>query len=67
MNKSSKDKKVSQKEVIKKVFRYIKKYRIYLYISIILSFVTVLMNLYIPKLTGQAVDYMFAPSQVDFK
>lgn len=59
--------KANQKEIIKKVFKYIKRYRIYLYISLILSFVTVLLTLYIPKLTGQAVDYMFGPSQVDFK
>lgn len=64
MNKTSK--KTGQKEVLIKVFNYIKKYRIYLYISLILSFVTVLFTLYIPKLTGQAVDYMFGPSKVDF-
>ena len=64
MSKTSK--KTGQKEVLIKVFNYIKKYRIYLYISLILSFVTVLFTLYIPKLTGQAVDYMFGPSKVDF-
>lgn len=64
MSKTSK--KTCQKEVLIKVFNYIKKYRIYLYISLILSFVTVLFTLYIPKLTGQAVDYMFGPSKVDF-
>ncbi|WP_022758327.1 ABC transporter ATP-binding protein [Butyrivibrio fibrisolvens] len=64
MSKTSK--KTGQKEVLIKVFNYIKKYRIYLYISLILSFVTVLFTLYIPKLTGQAVDYMFGPSTVDF-
>lgn len=57
----------SQKEVLIKVFNYIKRYRIYLYISLILSFVTVLLSLYIPKLTGQAVDYMIGPGEVDFK
>ena len=64
MSKTSK--KTGQKEVLIKVFNYIKKYRIYLYISLILSFVTVLFTLYIPKLTGQAVDYMFGPLKVDF-
>ena len=64
MSKTSK--KTGQKEVLIKVFNYIKKYRIYLYISLILSFVTVLFTLYIPKLTGQAVDYMLGPSTVDF-
>ena len=63
---SKTNKKVGQKEVLIKVFNYIKKYRVYLYISLILSFVTVLFTLYIPKLTGQAVDYMFGPSKVDF-
>lgn len=58
--------KAGQKEVLIKVFNYIKKYRVYLYISLILSFITVLFTLYIPKLTGQAVDYMFGPSKVDF-
>lgn len=60
-------KKFSQKDVLIKVFNYIKRYRIYLYISLVLSFVTVLLTLYIPKLTGQAVDFMFGPDQVDFK
>lgn len=60
-------KKFSQKDILIKVFNYIKRYRIYLYISLVLSFVTVLITLYIPKLTGQAVDFMFGPDQVDYK
>lgn len=59
--------KIEYKEVLKKVYNYIRKYRIYLYISLILSFVTVVLTLYIPKLTGQAVDYMIGPSKVKFE
>lgn len=57
---------MSQKETIIKVLRYIRSYRIYLVISLFLSLVTVGLTLYVPILTGDAIDYMTAAGRVDF-
>lgn len=61
-----KGKKVKQVEIIKKVLRYLGKYKIYLMCSILLAAVSVALTLYIPKLTGHAVDYMISEGKVDF-
>ena len=50
--------KVKQAETIKKVLQYLGKYRIFLIFSILLAALSVALTLYIPKLTGQAVDYI---------
>lgn len=55
-----------QKTTIGKVLRYIKKYWMYLGISIFLAAVTVALTLYIPILTGRAVDLIVAKGLVDF-
>ena len=57
---------MSQKETIRKVLRYIKQYWAYLIASLILAVVTVALTLYIPILTGEAIDYIIAPGNVDF-
>lgn len=57
---------MSQKETILKVLHYIRRYRIYLASSLLLAVVTVALTLYVPILTGNAVDYMVAQGQVDF-
>lgn len=57
---------MSQKETIFKVLHYIRRYRIYLAASLLLAVVTVALTLYVPILTGNAVDYMVAEGQVDF-
>ena len=57
---------MSQKETILKVLHYIRRYRIYLAASLLLAVVTVALTLYVPILTGNAVDYMVAQGQVDF-
>lgn len=57
---------MSQKETIFKVLHYIRRYRVYLIISLLLAVVTVALTLYVPILTGNAVDYMVAEGQVDF-
>ena len=46
----------NQKETIKKVLNYIKKYRILMIISIILAALTVALTLYVPILIGRAID-----------
>lgn len=56
----------SQWATLKKVMRYLKKYRIYLICSILLAAVTVISTLYIPILTGDAVDHIIAKGRVDF-
>ena len=56
----------SQWETLKKVMRYMKKYRIYLICSILLAAVTVISTLYIPILTGDAIDHIIAKGKVDF-
>ena len=60
------DKKKKQSETLKKVFRYLGKYRIFVVISIFLAALTVALTLYIPKLTGKAVDYIVTKGQVNF-
>ena len=56
----------NNKEIIKKVLDYIGKYKIFLLLSIILAAISVALTLYIPILTGNAVDCILGPEQVDF-
>ena len=56
----------NNKEIIKKVLDYIGKYKIFLLLSIILAAISVALTLYIPILTGNAVDCILVPGQVDF-
>lgn len=55
-----------QKTTIKKVLDYIQRYWFYLGLSIVLAAVTVALTLYIPILTGRAVDLIVTKGQVDF-
>lgn len=57
---------MSQKETIKRVLRYIKRYSIYVICSLILAVITVALTLYVPILTGNAVDAIVGPGTVDF-
>lgn len=59
-----KDKK--NKDIFKKVLDHIGKYKIFLFLSIVLAAVSVVLTLYIPILTGQAVDCILGPGTVDF-
>ena len=45
-----------EKKTLKKVLRYIRKYLWLMILSMILAAVTVIFTLYLPILTGQAVD-----------
>lgn len=60
------NKKQRQIETIKKVLHHIGRYKIFLLFSVILAAVSVVLTLYIPILTGNAVDCIIGPSQVDF-
>ena len=55
-----------QTEVLKKVLRYMKRYWFYLAISILLAAITVASTLYIPLLTGDAVDCIVGKGHVDW-
>lgn len=56
----------SNQEILKKVLDHIGKYKIFLFFSIVLAAISVILTLYIPILTGQAVDCILGPSAVDF-
>ena len=55
----------SSKETIAKILRYIRKYWFYVGISLVLAALTVAATLYIPILTGDAVDLLLGPGKVD--
>ncbi len=60
-------KKGKNNDTINKVLKYIKKYRISVILSLFFAAVTVVLTLYLPILTGDAVDYMIGKGQVDFE
>lgn len=55
-----------QRDTLKKVMNYIRKYIVFLILSLILATVTVVLTLYVPILTGNAIDCIVAPGRVDF-
>lgn len=56
----------ANKDILKKVLDHIGKYKIFLLLSIVLAAISVILTLYIPILTGQAVDCILGPGAVDF-
>ena len=57
--------KKNNKETMKRVLKYIRKYTLALVLSLLLAGLTVLLTLYIPILTGNAVDLIIGEGQVD--
>ena len=57
--------KKNNKETMKRVLKYIRKYTPALVLSLLLAGLTVLLTLYIPILTGNAVDLIIGKGQVD--
>ena len=55
-----------QKGTIPKVWRYIRRYRLLLILSMLFAAATVAMTLYLPILIGDAIDLIVGPGQVDF-
>lgn len=53
-------------EVLKKVFLYIRKYRLVVALSLVFAAVSVVLSLYVPILIGRAVDLIAAPGHVNF-
>ena len=56
----------SQKATLLKVLHYIRKYWIYLALSIVMAAVTVTLTLYLPILTGKVIDLILDKGVVDF-
>lgn len=63
---NKKAKKNENKKILKRVLIYIKKYRWMVGLSIFFAAITVASTLYIPILTGDAVDLVVGPGKVDF-
>lgn len=63
---NSEKKQKSQAVTLKEVICRLGRYRIFLVFSILLATVSVALTLYIPKLTGHAVDYVIGKGEVNF-
>lgn len=55
----------AQRRTLGKVMKYIKKYRVLVVLSLVFATVTVVTTLYLPILTGNAVDLMVDKGRVD--
>ncbi len=55
-----------QAKTLKKVLQYIENYKIFLVLSLAFAVATVVSTLYVPVVTGQVVDHIVGPGQVDF-
>lgn len=53
-------------DTMKRLMKYLKHYWFFLLASVVMSFVSVALTLYIPILTGNAVDCIIEPGKVDF-
>ncbi len=68
MKKSSTQKKnPNTGATLRKVLRYLSHYRILFAVSLTLAMVVVATTLYLPVLTGEAIDLIVAPGAVDFE
>lgn len=65
-NQGQQDGKTSQADTLKEVMHHLGRYRVFLVFSVLLAAVSVALTLYIPKLTGNAVDYIVSKGNVDF-
>lgn len=61
-----KDENVNSSEVMKKLLKRIARYRFLLALSIVLAAATVILQLYVPMLFGDAIDEVIAPGKVNF-
>ncbi len=59
--------KEEQRRTLKKVLRYIKKYGVLVVLSLIFAGIAVVTTLYLPILTGDAVDLMIEKGNVNFQ
>lgn len=57
---------MNSKETLKKVWKYIDKYKYFLILSMIFAVITVSLTLYAPILVGRAIDCIVGKGNVDF-
>ncbi len=57
---------MNRKETLKTVFSYLRHYWGYLVLSLLLALITVALTLYVPILTGQAIDKIIDAGNVNF-
>ena len=55
-----------KRDTLKKLFRYAKKYTPLFVLSVVFATITVVTTLYLPILTGNAIDYILEPGKVQF-
>ena len=65
-DQETKNKRSGQMATMKKVLDYIRKYWLLVGLSLLLAAVTVVLTLYVPILTGDAVDLLLGKGVVDF-
>ncbi|MBQ8592532.1 MAG: ABC transporter ATP-binding protein [Lachnospiraceae bacterium] len=61
LQKASKD-----NSTLKEVLHYIKPHMLYVALSLFFAFITVVLTLYVPILTGEGIDYIINEGNVDF-
>lgn len=54
-------------DTLKKIFKYAKRYTPLFVLSVVFATITVITTLYLPILTGNAIDNIVEPGKVDFK
>ena len=64
--KKKKPDRLRQARTVREVLRYIRQYRLLLVLSLVLAAVSVTTALYLPILTGQAINCILGPGKVDF-
>lgn len=58
---------MNNKDVLKKVFSYVERYKLQIILSIVFALVSTLFTLYVPVLIGRAIDLIAGAGRVDFK
>lgn len=58
---------MNNKDIIKRIFTYVGRYKIYLNFSLLLAVVSVAGTLYVPVLIGNVIDYIVDINNVDFE
>ncbi|MDD6071544.1 MAG: ABC transporter ATP-binding protein [Clostridiales bacterium] len=66
MANKNQDLKQNQMVTVKRVLSFIKPYRMYIWLSLVFAFLTVLTTLYAPVVTGKAIDFIIDKGAVDF-
>lgn len=58
---------MNNKEILKRIFTYVGRYKIHLIFSLLLAVVSVAGTLYVPVLIGNVIDFIIGVNDVDFK